>query len=208
MLGDNKLDLTDTDIGTDIEREDYAYEDDFDETRENNQRSPSPLRGILSPSPKPEKTPRSGRTPRVRYSLEEVTEVRSRSPSPELVSSAPVSRVASMVYSEGFEEDSESVVQTEDPSETEGSVISERIGEISRNVSGSRRHFSTSRSRSDSEYYSDDFMSATESRWASKRKENALSSRSMESMDSEYSMYSDTFSEFSESRSEIRSKAR
>lgn len=202
LLIDNKIEFTDTDIGTDIERED---DDDEDYPYNNIRRTPSPLRSILSPSPKPEKTPRSGRTPRVRYSLDEVTEIRSRSPSPEVISTASPSKTASVIHTgDEYDDDFESVIKTDDPSETEESVISERLTTARKSF---RRNWS---SRSESEFnYSDDFMSATESRWASKRREYSLSQRSVDTADSEYSgVYSDTFSEMSESRTDNRRRSK
>ena len=168
-------------IGTDIE-EDVSFGD----------RSPSPLRSILSPSPKLERTPRSSRT-RVHYSLDDLTDA--RSPSPEIISTARLSKSASVVYTDDFHPDASlrSDIHTGDVSEIDS--VSEHLGHSQSSHTRTR----TNR-RSESEYYSDDFISATESRWSAKRREYALSHS--ESVDSEYSVYSDTFSEMSESRTD------
>ena len=135
-------------------------------------RSPTPLRSILSP------TPRSYTPRRVRLSLSEVLEV--RSPSPEPVSTARA--VTSRIYTEDFEVE-------EYYSESAASIGSET--ESVRTLTGSgrsspsrSRRSSLSRQRSD-DYYSDDFTETS----ATSRRGYAHSSSSTRS-DS-----SDTYSE-------------
>ena len=168
LLGGNVRSLDDgSEIASDIEEQDSR--DD---------RSPSPLRSILSPSPKPDKTPRSSRS-RVHYSLEEITEVRSRSPSPEVIDTARQSS-----YADDFEQDSvrSESIRTEQPTSDVDS-ISERL--LSGKASTRRR------------LYSDDFRSSTESKWSSTRRDL----RRSESIESNYS---DTFSDdVSDSRVDV-----
>ena len=127
-------------------------------------RSPSPLRSILAKSPQlVDKTPRSSRS-RVHYSLEEVTEVRSRSPSPQPISTARASK--SEAYSDDFDAESESI-------QTETALDSLPVRRRRRRL------------------YSDDFVSATESKWSSVR-------RDLRRSESVESHVSDSYSEFSD----------
>ena len=143
-------------------------------------RSPSPLRSILSGSSRPI-TPKSSRS-HVRLSLnDEITEIRSRSPSPEAISTARPSH-ASTVYTEDFE--SESVTEhassyTRSGAESENSassytssrsVSSHRSSCSSRSIRSTRSTRSSrskaTTARSD-DGYSDDF--GTESSHRSER---------------------------------------
>ncbi len=126
----------------------------------------TPLRSILSPTPRSLATPRSARG-RVRLSLGDVTEIRSRSPSPDPISTARVDTVA---YSEDFDDETEAVktVYSEDEDSTTESVSERTVTETESVLSSPSRSPRSpqprgSRRRS-SDYggYSEDFTSTTE----------------------------------------------
>ena len=133
-------------------------------------RPTTPLRSILSPSPRP-LTPRSSRS-RVRLSLTDVREI--RSPSPEIIYTGRT-RTGSIAYSEDFEDD-ESIhtIHTQEESDSDR-TLSPRYN----------------RKNSYDDYYSDDFTSVASGSSSPRRRViSRLSSR-----DSTYSTFSDTFSE-------------
>ena len=171
-------DLGVTDSGDDVEikmaESEREYESDFDPVTYSEGRTPSPLRSILSPTPR--STPRSGRgRGRVHYSLEEVTEVRSRSPSPEVISTARGS-ITSIVYTEDFDDDDSA---SEIVTASRGSVDDSQT-DTSYHHPRRRRHYSNE--------YSDDFTSASESR-------GRHYSRSS-SVDSETGSYTESFTSY------------
>lgn len=170
------------------EADDYQYESDFDPASRST-RSPTPLRSILSPTPRA--TPRSARS-RVRYSLQEVTEIRSRSPSPEVISTARGSYShASIVYTEDFDDYSASEIAT--------ATVKTEYESDSDSSGGYRRSQRSHRSRKDSYDYSDDFTSATE--MTPRHHQYSRSS----SHESDVVSYTESFTSYAESSSRSRS---
>ena len=171
----------DSEIGSVIS--DVKSEVDLDLPR----RSPTPLKSILS-------TPRTPRTNRGRVRLS-LTEVRSRSPSPDPISTGRGS--ASVVYTDDFDDD---YSQTDIPTtiRTDGYDSEESIHTALDSVRSSRRL-----RRSESEY-SDDFTSGGETPVGSRRSSRQLSrSSSRESDDYDTASYSDSYTSYSESRTEV-----
>lgn len=142
------------------EPESEQYESDFEPNTARSVRSTTPLRSILSPSPRP--TPRLSRS-RVRLSLDNVEEVpyRSRSPSLEVISTARRSSSASIVYSDDFSETDipTSMVKTEPVSEED---YNSDYTITTSGRSSPERYTPPMRRRSEYSDYSDDFTSATE----------------------------------------------
>ena len=144
-----------------------------------------PLRSILSPSPRPP-TPRSSRS-RVRLSLTDLREERSRSASPEAITSS-----RARTYSEDFDDESihsevirtdtirSELMRTESIHTIEGSDTEDYS---ERTLSPSPRSSASFRRQKSEDYYSDDFTSGTDT--LSPR-------RKWSSMGSLYSTYTDT----------------
>ena len=138
----------------------------------------TPLRSILS-SPQPNARRSSG--PRRRVSLKD--DVRSRSPSPEIISTARGSRT-SIDYDDEFEES----IGTEQPStiRTDHDDSGSEPDSYTYSRNRSRKH-SYSRTRSE-DYYSDDFTSGTETSRLARRYSRSSSVGS----------YSEDFTDYSE----------
>lgn len=121
-------------------------------------RSPTPLRSILSPTSRSQ-TPR-----RVRLSLGEIHEIRSRSPSPEPISTGRA--LSSRIYTEEFEDEEHTDTAVSiHTSDSDDSI--ETITDTGRSSPSRSRKSSLSRQRS-IEDYSDDFTeTSAASRWRS-----------------------------------------
>jgi len=142
------------------------YESDFELTSAS-YKTAAPLKSILATPRSPKTTPRSARG-RVRYSLDDDVKIRSRSPSPEVISTAYGSEVSSVIHSERSSKIMEistarSVTEeiAESGSETYTEDYSEDFSCPSGRSSPDRSSLSRHR-RPSSDRYSDDFTSATE----------------------------------------------
>ncbi len=152
-------------------------------------RSPTPLKSILA-TPRLSPTPRSSRG-RVRYNIQEIAEARSRSPSPEVISTAPVSKVTSAIYTEDFTEESAppDVVYTARSATTIDSDPESYSDDFTQSGRSSPDRSNLSRRRS-GEVYSDDWTSATEhSRYGRSYRRSSSRESMVSSYTSDHSSY-------------------
>ena len=155
--------------------------------------SPTPLRSILSPTPRSQ-TPR-----RVRLTLSDVHEVRSRSPSPEPISTARA--INSEIYTDDFTEIYTEGKRSQTPMSVHSSDSEESIKTMTESDRSSPARFrrsSLSRQKSE-DHYSDDF---TETHSYSRRR-RTYSGRSSSHDSAPYSEDYTSYSETGTDRSKL-----
>ena len=171
------------------------YESDFEPLSTSGKVS-TPLKSILATPRSPKTTPRSARG-RVRYLLDEEVKIRSRSPSPEVVSTTHGSEASSITHTHRSSEAAEISSVQSIPERVDGSGSETYTEDYSEDFSSS--HSITEKSsvsrqcRHSSDVYSDDFLSGTDYDERRKKTSHSYSRHtSQESFTDDYTSYTES----------------